>query len=529
MIRRPACVTVLVVAAAVAACKTTTGVSSGGAPASGEFSDNPLVAFIPADTAYAFATFKPPPLDVFRKLAAMMGPIWRRAFASSMSREAQTADQRRSLDDVLHVFDTLDVKTFEDHGFSAKARFAAYGIAGYPVFRVEVLSGDRVFELIRSTAVRWNDKLPPPTERAGRRYWIFDQRKFSVFVAIAAKELVVAAAPRRVLDTYLAQLVGEQPPANHLTTAQFRALAERDGFSAVGVGFVDLARAGSLVVDATGVGSECGAAVAALARRTPRLAVGYSELTVHRMGFGMIVEVAPDLLTQLRGLAGSLAGFDRVLAQRPAMAIAVAGNIEHGRALVAKAAGSLQELGERCQIPGLIDHMASVISSAGRPLPPVIAGMRGGFLVLSNLKMGASGPETIEGFGSLQLDDAGALLALLSSQLPGLEIKADRKAHALPALIPFPGHVAASERAIGVALGANSAAVAVDTLQGTAAPAPLAVFALDYSRLGQLVLSDMHGEEAEAMRTIMDAFGLATLQIAVDARGVVMSGMFELR
>jgi hypothetical protein len=125
-----------------------------------------------------------------------------------------------------------------------------------------------------------------------------------------------------------------------MTTAQFRALAERDGFTGQGLGFVDLARVGALVADAAGAAPDCLAAVTAIAKRAPRLAVGYDDFTLHRLAFGMVLELAPDVLADARGLSGSLAGLDRLLGQKPAMAMAVAGNIEHGRTVLARVAGA---------------------------------------------------------------------------------------------------------------------------------------------------------------------------------------------
>src|SRR5262249_20282848 len=143
----------------------------------------------------AFATFKPVPIDVLRKTTGMFGPIWRRAFAASMAKAPDSADQRRVVKDILDALETLDVKRFEEYGFSAKARFAAYGIGAYPVFRIELSNGDRVFDLVRRTAERWNAPLPPPTERADRRYWIVDLPVAGLFLAIAPKEAVLAIAP----------------------------------------------------------------------------------------------------------------------------------------------------------------------------------------------------------------------------------------------------------------------------------------------------------------------------------------------
>jgi hypothetical protein len=533
MMQRQLCVALLVGMAAVAACEKKPGGDAAGAllasraPAVGEFSDNPLLAFVPSDTPYALATFRAFPLDVVRKMAALAGPMWRKAFATA----APSLDDRtrQRLEEVLDAFDSLDVKGFEAQGFSAKARYVLYGLGKYPVARVELSRGDRVFDLVQRTAAKWELQLPPVTERAGRRYWLIDGPGLAALVALAPTELVLAVAPRDVLEANLATLLGEQRPANHMTTAQFRAIAERDGFTGAGVGFVDVVRVAGMITSAVGVAPACEAAIAAIAGRSPRLAFGYEELTTRRFGFGMVVELAPDLISELRGLSGKLVGLDRLIAAKPAFAMAVAANVDGGRKLLGRVGAALQQLGERCAVQEMIDAAAKLVEVGALPLPPAVAGLRGGVIVLNNFKIGARGPEALEGFGSLQLDQPGELLKLAGQQMPGIDTSLDGKPHALPAAIPFPGHLAANQRAIGFGLGSNSATTAVTALDGKPGPAPLVVLAFDYSRLGELMLASQPGPEAEAMRDMFKAFGLATFQLLVDARGLVSWWSFELR
>jgi hypothetical protein len=534
MIRRSVCASLFVVVAALgaSACekkpaggKAAAELVPSRAAATGEFPDNPMLAFVPSDTPYALATFKPVPLEYLHKIGAILGPNLNRLVATYTALAPEYAEQIRAAGDALG---SLDVKRIEELGFSAKARFVTYGIGAYPVMRIELSNGDRVFELAQRVATSWKQALPPPTERAGRHYWVVDLPFAAAFVAIAPKELVLAIAPRASIDANLATLLGEQPQAKSLTTAQFRELAERDGFTGQGVGFADLSRIGALIAGATAVDSECSAAIAGVAKRAPRLVIGYDDLTAKRAAFGMVLELAPDLVTDVRSLSGSLVGLDRVIHTKLAMALALAANVDHGRAMLSRVAATVQDLGQRCKVSALAGVADKLSTAATVPLPPAFSGLRAGYVVLTDLKMGRQGPESINGFGSIQLDHTTELLKLASSQVPGFEVSADGKAHALPAMVPFPGHVAASETAIGVALGPNSATTAVDVLQGTAGPAPLAMMVFDYRRFGDLMAASQPGPETENMREIMKLFGVATMQLVVDQRGLVTWMSFEL-
>ncbi len=529
---------VLVLAAAAAGCEKKPADSAEGAvlpvraAALGEFADNPLLAYVPADTPYAFATFKAFPIDIVRRMTAAMVPLWRRMFEMSPAASNLTPDQARITKDVMDTLEHLDVKTVEDAGFSTTGKMAVYGLGGYPVVRIELANGDRVFETVQRTATRWGKTLPPAIERAGRHYWIIDDPKISVVVSIGAKDGMLAIAPRAMIDANLAMLLGEQKPASSMTTAQLKAIAERDGFTGQGVGFVDVARAGALIATAVELPPACGAALTGLAQRVPRLAIGYDDLTVHRMAFGLVLELAPDLTAELAGLASPLAGLDKLIAAKPMMAMAVAMNLEHGRATLGRVAGALQELGQQCESTGLVSAMTSLAATATRPLPPMFTGMHGGYLVLNHLKIGTAGTEPTEGFGAVQLDHPGDLLKLAGGQLPSLNIPLDGKPHALPAMLPVTGHLAANDKAIGVGLGASSATTAVDAIQGKAGPAPLALIRYDYSRIGELMNALPQGPQAAMMRDmmhdLMSMFGVATIQLVADARGFVMWMSLEL-
>ncbi len=210
--------------------------------------------------------------------------------------------------------------------------------------------------------------------------------------------------------------------------------------------------------------------------------------------------------------------------------VAAAGNVEHGRTLVGRVAGALQAIGQQCQSAGMVSAMTSLAASAARPLPPMLAGLRGGYFVLNQLKMGPQGPQQLDGFGTVQLDHTADLLKLATSELPSFTVPLDGKAHPLPAMLPFPGHVAASETSIGVGVGSNSAVTAVDAIQGKSGPAPLLLMQYDYSRFGELMGATMpKGAEAAMMFDMFKMFGIATVQMVADARGLVMWTAIEIR
>src|SRR5207248_415792 len=152
--------------------------------------------------------------------------------------------------------------------------------------------------------------------------WIQDKgADFSVLLALNKTEIVVAIGPRTKLEPLLPLVLGDKRPAKTLAAAQLHDVAKRDGYSSQGVGFLDTSRTIAVVLDAIGghPPPACTGAIESLARRVPRLTFGYDTLSGSKLGMGMVVELAPDVLADAKTLGAKLPGIDRMLAQRPMM------------------------------------------------------------------------------------------------------------------------------------------------------------------------------------------------------------------
>lgn len=516
--------------AATAACERKPAIESapGGlgiptrAAALGDMPDNAMVGNIPADTPYALVSFRPFPLDFIQKFTKLGTPIWRKALAELP--HSDDADKEAFRQDMVWALDHLDVATIEAQGFTTKPRMAVYGLGVYPVIRVEITDGEKVFALVQRLAARWHAPLPAPVAHAGGRYWRIDESEASIVIAVLAKEVVLAVAPKDAIDGQLAQILGEQKPAQAMTTAQFRAIAERDGFTGLGVGFADVVRIAALVAKQS-PSPACSEAIAGLARRVPRFALGYGEATASRMSFGMIVELAPDVLGEARGLVGKIAGLDQLLTSKPAMAFAAAIDVEKARVAGGHAAAVLADLGQRCELGSFGTDMQKAVASLARPLPPFVGGVHGGYAVVDKITIGQHGPEGIEGLGSLQVENAGEVIKLAQMKLKTLDLPTDGKAHALPQdVAPLKAFAAANDHAISFAVGPKADGDATRGLGGKPVDAPLVVVAFDYAQLGKfLPMSAMAGNPAlrDDMVKMFDALGRLVMQLVVDDRGLV--------
>src|SRR5258706_7377506 len=207
----------------------------------------------------------------------------------------------------------------------------------------------------QKVAKRWGMDLPPPTEQNGHRHWIVDEHKdMAALIALTKTEIVVSIGPRPWIDQNLAVLIGDQKPAKSLTTSQFKDIAQRDGFSAQGVGFVDTARMIDAVIAISPSADKptdvCRAAINVLANGAPRLALGYDDLSGSKISFGVVAELSPDVTAQLKPLATTLAGVNRLLKSKPVMGMAAAVDLAQAKKLVPRIATVIRGVGGACKM-----------------------------------------------------------------------------------------------------------------------------------------------------------------------------------
>jgi hypothetical protein len=493
----------------------------------GEFPDNPLLAAIPADTPYVFATFKPISPEYIHKIVDVFGPIYHRAFDTYMARSPDGAAESAVFFELLG---DLNAKRFDEIGLSVKARFAMYGLAGgYPVMRLELASGDRLIAFMQQVADRYHKQLPAPAQRGTWKLWRepVPDKDWSWIVAVGPKEMVMTAAPASELDANLAMILGEQKPAKSLTTAQMKDLAVRDGFTGQGLGYVDLQRVAALADHDRS--ADCRDAITKLFSHVPRFAFGYRDLTTSETTAGAVLELAPDVLGPLRAVTGSLAGIDRLTSAHPAMAVAVAGDIGHARALLPAIATAAEDLGKRCETPELAEVADKLRTAATAPLPPFLDGLHGGIVVLDQMKLRGGVPESFDGYAVVHGDHIADLVKLLAAKVPGLDLPLDGKSHPLPAAgLPGPANAAATSDTLALGVGADAGKV-TDLLGGKAAPAPLALMSFDYQRLGDLIPSNPNDPQSVDMKQMMQALGVLNMQLIVDERGLVAWMTFGLK
>lgn len=499
---------------------------SGRAPAQLDFRDNELLVHVPDDTPYAFASFKPLPLELFEQMSAAYKPVFDQAL------QVQN-EETKLLRTIAEEIGTFSVLRLEELGLSAKARFVVYGLGMFPVVRVEVRDGFALLGFIQRVAQRLSYTLPAPIDEHGRKIWRIDGEKdVTILLALAKSEVVIAIAPPAVIDMHRALIVGTRKPARSLPTERFREIARRHGYSAQAVGFLELPRLVTALVTVAGADAPppaCTSAIVAFAKRAPRVTMGYDEITRKRMSGGMVLELAPDVLADAKTLSTHLAGLDRLRDQEPLFAIAAAADLSRARDVASRATNAVRTLASACTSNELAQLVSQAETALSRPLPAYLEGVKGGLAVLTAIEVTPDGAKKIDGWGVVNVNHTAHLLAMAARELPGLGLAPDGVARPLPEGFGVLGAIAASHHAIAVALGEGSARIAADLLHATPSRAPLLMFEMDLKRLYDAMAALGEESEDDAMtRAMAKMYGPMSFTIDVDDRGLVGWGVFEL-
>jgi hypothetical protein len=506
-----------------------------------------LFASVPADSPYLFAALEPLPVEFYGKMKQAFGPLFARFVG-----QAQAADNKV----LAAVLSELDGKWnqagLESLGFSARPAFAVYGLGLQPVVaRVELRDHKAVLATIERIAGKAGQALPPMETKDGRNYWKFAGTDGPAFVvALADNQLIAAIGKRDDLDAKLGLILGTDKPSPSMADGKpIKELIARHGFGANLVGFADTRRLTTAGIAEAGAkpSPACTAEADHLAGRVPRVAFGYGEMSASRISGGMVIELASDLVPDLRALKVELPGLTAALADQPLIAMAAALDLARGQQLAVAAASAIKRLGDACNLPDFSGGVDRAMRALGKPLPDPIGQILGGAIAVRQIEFATGAnrspvPQKLEGVAMLASPDAKALFDKLAAQAPPLKalaIPADGKLHDVDAKLPIPFPISAGvgDKLIVLAAGDQRAALGGKLIGAHGGgKAPLLAMSYDYAKVFELEFQASGMSRADFDRIapgVLDGmsnlFGRVAGTVDVTDAGVAFWGSLELK
>ncbi len=330
-----------------------------------------VLAHVPVDTPYLMAGIESMPPELFARLQKAV---------ASLSGLVSTAWQRERKNSKVFdaILSELDGKWseagIESLGFSAQPRFAVYGLGLQPVVvRVAVKDHAAVLATIERIAAKAGEHLPPMVVRGSRRYWRHENTDGSSFVlALADNQVVFAIGKTADIGAKLGLILGvDKPPRSMASGALLKQLMARHHLGGQLVGFLDSRQIIGQGLNAAGVSpsAACMGEIDRLSATLPRVMFGYGELSGTRISSGLVLELAPDAVAELRSIKADVPGLASALAVPPMLAFAGGVDLPRAQQLGARIIGALKHLGTACALGPLVDTADRAAVALGRPLP----------------------------------------------------------------------------------------------------------------------------------------------------------------
>jgi hypothetical protein len=414
-----------------------------------------------------------------------------------------------------------------------------------------VKDGKLVQAAIERVAAKAGKQLPPPLVKDGRSYWQHaDGDGTSFVVSIAGDQLIFALGKAEDVEAKLGLILGIDKPARNMADgALVKQLMARHGFGGQLLGFADTRQIAGKAIEAAGTtpSPACTGELDRVSAKLPRLVLGYSELSGSKAAGGMVVEMAPDLVAEMRALKTEIPGLGAALSSHPIFAFAAGIDLARAQQLGIAAAGNLRQLGTACGLGPLVDGAGRVAQGLSHPLPDPIGRISGGAIVLDDVTFSAGGrrgpmPEKIEGVLLIASPDARALFnktAEMDPQVKSLGVAADGKLHDIHIPLPMPVQLSAGvgERAIVVTAGGQARGTGDKLIAARAGgKAPLFAATYDFGKVMDLAAraSTMNPDASDPavlafVGSMKDVLGRVSSTIDVTDQGLAIWSTIELK
>lgn len=477
--------------------------------ACGRQADDSPLAYVPAETPYAFANLEPTPDAVIDSWSKMLEPL-RESYAETLRRAraelAKGGDSEKATRtlSILELFeDKLSIEGWERIGFSRKGRAAIYGVGVLPVIRVELGDPDALRGFMAEIEQRLGEPLPV-AEIEGRSYWRFTPDKdkpFALVAAILERHLVltVDAGPE---IAPLTDLLGLNRPERTLLDSGDLAKINSDyGFSPYGTVLVDSRRVldaligtqgqetwftRKLAEDGIAMSDACRAEFAGMAGNMPRLVGGYSRVDAKSMDSNTVLELKPALVQAMQPLAAPVPGLGGEQGDA-AFDVGFGMKMDKLAEFIQAQASAIRAEPYACDLLASLNESAEQVGQQMAGLYMAAGWFTGMRAVLSDLTFDSDGkPEHVEGALIIASPNPSGLIGMLKGfvpQLAGIELVAgaepvqisldDMGAELGDVELP-PVFAALTDSAIGLGVGVDSQTQLKSYMSAPAAePAPL--------------------------------------------------------
>ncbi|PCC68275.1 hypothetical protein SAMN02745121_05157 [Nannocystis exedens] len=518
-----------------------------------------LLAKIPADTPYAFISFGGSARPMVEKIYKSMGPAMERIgpMIDQMPMDQEWSPLAKAIFAEFRA--VMKDGGLDRTGIDIDGRAALYGIGGLPAARWTLKDPQALRDLLGRVQQAGNVTIPV-CKLGDAEYWCGGNDDIKFAAAIVSDELVMGVAPPAMADKVFELLFGKTAPERSLADSpKLRDLLTSWQLGKHNVGYVD-ARviAEALLGEGDPLNKEVLAALAPkMAEKWPQLTqvckdefrglaaiapmLVFGTETMSAEGFEAVfgVELRSDLAQDFKALRASVPGLTKEL--RNEAVFAMGGGFDVGKAIEWALRKGQEVTKSPYQCPELaeLNDFAAKIGQETSAIPKWVPGLRGGSLVLTDIKMSGFLPSSITAHAVLAAADPRAVYEAIkaeTSAIAAYEFSDDGAVKTLPdGTVPFVNGIAYGAKAgtgIVVAIGPGSESTVGKLLSAPEVKdPPLGLFAYDMAKImGQLEpVMGMAGQpELAGIFDVYKVFGPSGYEMYAEDRGLVLKAGMTL-
>jgi len=407
-------------------------------------SNNPLLAYVPADTAYVFADLETAPEEITEAYVDRFQPVL--DVMSEQIKQFQASYDAGELQDnqmahlAMAVLDELGGSLSKENlnrlGISLQAHHAIYAKDVFPVIRLGLSDAQALREAITRIETNMGYALPLKNLN-GTSYWRIseDGMPVAIYVAILEQQLALSVFPVTAEDTMLAAFLGQEMPAQSMATSNGLAILNQNkAYIGYGSGYVDIQKLSNeflnpdsntrnilgsqLDTQLASLDAVCIDEIKSIIAKTPRMTAGFTRFTANEVAMRYDLEIEDSLANGLAALVSdipSAATGDHLLSASLALKVGKLRNfvLEKATALVSAPyqCSRLQDVNRQAE---------QLLTKLDIPMPPMINNLLGVRVQVDDFDPAMDITRT-DGLLALHVDKPEMFVGMASMMVPGFE------------------------------------------------------------------------------------------------------------
>jgi len=405
---------------------------------------NPLLAYIPVDTAYVYADLEPVPDTITDAYVTRFQPALDvltekinefRAEYQAGDHEGEPAARLASA-----VLDELGGSLSEESlnriGLSTRAHYALYAEGVFPVIRLGLTDAEALRSAIGRIEARMGVHLPA-SEFNGTKYWRLseDDMPVGVYIAIDDQQLALSIFPVGAEANLLPAFLGQQMPAQSLASNNaLGVMNHTKGYAPYGSGYLDIQKLANEILDPgshtrgmlgdklntelDSLDAVCVDEVKSIIARTPRMTAGITRLTANEMAMRYDLEIENSLAG---GLAALVSDIPAATTGDYLLSASLALRVGKLREFVLEKATALVAAPYQCgKLQDLNDEAAKLVSQLNIPMPPMVNNLLGLRIMINDYDPARSLTRG-DGLLAIHVDKPEMFVGMASMIVPGFE------------------------------------------------------------------------------------------------------------